>query len=816
MKKVFILGMLTFGLVLTGCGGTTPNPSNSDNPTTPSNPSTSVTEPSTSIEEQYYIILRASSGVELTSTHKKAAEGTAVVLTVNVKGGYTLINVKVNDVVINAAEDGKYNFVMPNEDVVVTTQTTVEGDITVNGDISFPLAKEGDIYVARDIEVLNRSDIYFQIKGEGQEVTEMGAIEIDPYKTFADLEVVSGARKGVSIAGGAKYDFFFDPQEAHFPIWIQKTEQIILPNDSSSLQSMFSGSVKTTNTANPDDLIGVDYTNTLTFDKYHFDLYEDGSYSEIKHMATNKNLGVEYHSVQNDKYVVVDSYINKNNQISKGDRTRYSGIYNITESDETIGNDYSKNDVYAGINVPTHNYYSFDFDIHEGYRTGFDTEWNEFLKHYTNEVTSTLNDDGSFKTNVKSTKTFDNDPNKGKVFIKYDIDFNFDIRGALLDASYEEVHFDDTAYDFDGNKFFPGGENNGTTFKEVGIAYTYGEISKGKIDKNVDSYFADSINVTLKDNKDGVDNVINEGSNIKKSMIVTLTPTTALDAQQFVAIDSSDNDIVGGRFENSSNKDWIARKIGKTTVTFGNNVTNDVTTTIDVEVINKYDLRAYTFVSYDFQSHDAIVNADTVKLPATLSLQVKVVPNPQAGPKGFVVKSDYEDMFSVTQSGYDNDVVLIDATKATNVTSETKLTFTVTSTVRDFSYKMNVILVPYEGLSPVGKWNCQDEEMPNSFFEMRNDKTGVMNLENELYTFDYRFDAITNRITFIADNHGEKDVFIYGWFHNGELWACAYTRLIKASEGGFDSEYEDILGLYVEDGEGGTDAEHTVLVQFTR
>lgn len=129
---------------------------NSNSPTTSGNtPNSSSTSNSSNIlDEEYAIVIRSTTGITITADKQKAKAGETVTLTVHVLDGYTLNSITINDKTeATKISDTEYTFVMPYQQAIIRARLAIEGDVVISGDVTAVLTlDEKGIYSAKNIK----------------------------------------------------------------------------------------------------------------------------------------------------------------------------------------------------------------------------------------------------------------------------------------------------------------------------------------------------------------------------------------------------------------------------------------------------------------------------------------------------------------------------------------------------------------------------------------------------------------------------------------------------------------------------------------
>lgn len=816
-KRLLILGTLLSVFAITGCAGGSSSSSTKESgesssgnnlATTSSGQTSSVFSVISEEKEEYSIIIRASTGVTITADKEKAKQGEIVTLTAVVESGYTLKSVKMNGDLCTSNGNNVYTFTMPEGAAVITAQVKVEGDVTIQGDIAakLELDEETGIYSAKGITVNELSYFSFYFQGE-----KLGLHTVNYHKCSADLDsVFSTSSETLSIAGNAKYDFFYDPSSS-MPCYVRRSEVLTAPNSVSTFESLFAGSVRSENTQWPEDLKHVTYSNTETGDEYEWTNYETGSLG-VSHQ--DEHTYYDYRYLSGDTYKVVDTYVESSLDTTRRDDTvAYSAQYDIVgevESgmnlyqkvlDDTVYNDNSYT-TKTGANFEahhnSHDIESLDFDIHYGYRTGFDSTFDSTLASFNVEVSSVTNDDGSFTTTIESYKNYDEslDSTSGsttKVRYEYNIVFTFRKDGLPLNGTYRETTFDESAYNFTTNTFNAGGESLGKVVKSMAFTYEYGETISSEIDFDASPYFInqiDDISIRNSTSASQEGNVIEcndvlypnlttgEVSDTKSYLTMSYTPSTALDEWQYGITASSDESIVG--LKSGRSNTYVALIEGNVNLTVSNHTINSgVTVSVPVIVENAYLVDGFylTGVDPDDESNtnymgDDEVFSNYVYLNAGTKKRAHV--HATSRNTGKYANSFYTEFTAVSGNtsllsvSMDNEkgIITFDASSASvteTTTVRVKLTAPNLETSTDeFGVETPVELIitvyinPYQlPSSPLlGEFNdlADEPEDPviltlNQYVEGDSSTLSTLSLDGNTYSFQYTYDTETGKMT---------------------------------------------------------------------
>lgn len=799
-KQYLLLTSLALLLGVVGCGETTSsiNTSNPDNgssnvdvSSTPSDTNSSTPTPSIPQDEEYVIIARTYIGINITPSKNKAKKGETITLTISLDVGYSLKKLYLNgsENGLTKVNDTTYTFVMPNNSAVITAELSVEGDVTIQGTIATPLVLDETtgIYVAKNVEIVDTAYLSYFVNGQ-----ELSVIQIDNTKCFADLDLNygNGTQGAFSIAGNAKYNFYYDPNNGDVPCYVVRTEVLKAPDSKTSFQSLFSGRVKSEPTTYPQNVLAINYSNGATGDEYKWTNYESGSLAVSKITDANKNVKTSYvyKSIKDDVYTVVDNYIEgskgTNDQTRLDDSSAYSGKYNIVDAVESNYSKYQRtaHDAEFDAHHYSHDIHSLDFDIHYGYRTGFDSTWDDTLIDYDVSVSSVDNIDGGFTTTVSSFKTFDETldvttAGSKKYHITYDIEITFTKAGAPVSGSYVETYYSSDAYDISNGVFYPNGETMGSVTKSMNFTYTYGNKKTTPINFDTSPYFITELNDLTINNP----STLKSGDFVQQNDIVNdyvsfnAYPETALDAWQYGIISSDNHAVVGPKSNNEPLK-YVANASGDVQITIGNHSTNHLTRTVNLNVINSYEVDGFYLTAYNAYYDEEILAVEAY-VNGGYTKKAVIVPTSRNTGKyvtGFdcgditVISSKPEVLTATVERVNSQYVITFDATKATN-TETVNVSITVICNSLEDGYAGQIMTVhvlpnskPTQSL--IGNWSDASDypdnpvEVTLNNYVSGDDSTfSTLKLDGKTYKFKFTYDDQTNKYSASAYYNGGLD-----------------------------------------------------------
>jgi hypothetical protein len=556
----------------------------------------------------YHIVLPSDTRYTITSDKTTAKQGETVTLTATAGAGYAIASVLINKTVIAKSGD-HYVFAMPDHDVKVTATLTVTGDVTLGGDIAAALSKDSatGIYSVKGVAVDSDANFSYFITGTDGARTELNIQNVDRTKCFADITFAHAKTYQLLLAGGAKYDFFYDPS-ADLPCYVKRSEVTSLPSDISGLEDLFDGSVLSSPSVYPDNVNHVEYTNTASDESYVWNkLSGNKSLAKVTKLSDSSDKALVYKALKDNLYTVVDTYTEGvSGDVTKTDDTKkFSGRYAVSKTDSK-GNDTDDIDINYGkeymhptmasfdLNLYSHDMHSIDFDIMYSYRVAMTK--GEEITQADCKITSTKKDEG-FETTIVSSKTYDasavaQDNSTEKYHDEYAVTLDFDKAGAITSGTYLNTHYDEKTYDYTNFKI----TGEGKVAKQLTFAYSYGDPADDLQPLDTTPYFISSLAPTVIDTSITsvtTGNRINQGTDPTDYLTLNFAPATALDSWQYQINETSDASVIGW---NANYVKWNAYKEGSADLTIRNNTTKDVSAKITVQVL--YDKKVRNFVMY--------------------------------------------------------------------------------------------------------------------------------------------------------------------------------------------------------------------------
>ena len=879
MKPGKTLWVLAAGaaLMLASCGPTDTTSTTSTTGTSDSTTSSSTSSSTSETPVTYQIRVQQVTGATITVNPTTATPGTVVTVTVTLDSGYTLTNILVDGKPIEFT-DNQGTFIMPDYDVTVSCQVNVEGEMTLNGSVTALFEKEGDLYVARNVTVNDDADLYVLIKGEDETYTPLAYNSLNRYKTFADIGFSSISFKDANmpegtvltdenrnnslfeLAGNAAYDFYYDPSDAENPLYVQRVKVLELPKSYSDYESLFAGTIKSDPATYPMGVIGVTYTDSRVQERYVWNLVnENASLATVYNSNTNQKKAYVYNEIKDGVLYTVDNYLEGRttpnlypdgyddpilDDSRAGDTTAYSSKKAIVSSVADGYKDYQITEKEAKKQVASysHDVYSIDRAQWSSYRDSFNIE--DDLVDAARNVSSVKNDDNTFTVTVDSYKIY-NPSRTGMsaynrmeedVYIEYDIEFTFTEAGAPLDGVYQEMFYDSTLYDFDTHQLKPGAEGNGTLVKALTWKYTYGDVPTGTVNFDSTPYFATSIAASVPAGSGNDANHVTAGSwntqSTSQPLTVTTLPATALDAWQYGVVESSDNNIIGPSKHNPTVYEAKPSGSGDVTLTIGNHVDDDVTTTITLHVspveIHSFFLQPLGGYGDDWH----LINATAFQMNGGSTWTATIDSSPYNGSlEDMTFTYSTEGVISASVNPTERTITF----KASKVTTLTSVSITLNSPYYEEGWSSTVLyatIIPYDGVEVTeefvtGTWAVEmsEDSMDPDLNDptrliFNEDHTGSLKAYSEdtdgtvlldvTYSFNWILDVNTSTLS-ITDVEVSSGTVYKEFSHysvsvaiesTGKIGIAMYGSSIEEQDGELIEVVEIIMGGYDYDEDG--------------
>ena len=813
MKKniLYLIPALLLG-VLTGCDTATSSTSTPDNSSQNSSTTTSSSQPSTSVEETYVIVTRSYVGLTITPNKTKAKKGETITLTLELQEGYKLKKLFLNSSTdgLTKTSDTTYTFIMPDESAIITAELSIEGDVVIQGSLAFALNLDSTtgIYSAKGVEVKDTAYLSYVVQGVTQSV-----LAIDNTKCFANISLATSKNGSFGLAGNAKYDFFYDPNNGDTPCYIVRTEVLNAPASANDVKSLFAGSVRSEDTTFPQNVNKVTYSNSATGDEYVWEDYENGSLATSVKTNSNNAKKTSYvfkeiskdTSTNKDVYTIVDNYVegaNGNNDPTRLDDSKaFSGKYDIVSEYSTGLKSYQylyhsptpTENAYFDAHHYSHDINSLDFDIHYGYRTGFDSTYDPTLIDFDVKVNSVTNEDGTFTTTIKSYKSYDESKDSSlgstaQYHYEYSTELTFTKAGAPLTGSYIETYYGKDAYDVNKGEFLTGGENLGKVNKEIHFTYSYGEAKKEAINFDTTPYFVSRLdNLTVTNSTTNASNTVQQNDTVNDYVSFTAYPETALDAWQYGITKSSNTSVIGAKSALDPFT-FKANAVGQSKLTITNHtLSSGISQDINVNVVTTYKVDGLYLQAFDGYSDDEITS-NTAYVRAGFIKKAHIYATSRNTGKyakefkcNISATSSNPDLLSVTIDN-DEQTITFDAKKA-NVKEATKVTVTCTTDTNDSGFNgltITVTIMPYTKptQSLFASWTDDDNEVTLTLKQYVKGDTSTYStlvVDNKTYTFAFIYNEETG--AFSSSPISGLDVILLSYdYENDQMGVFAVTQ----------------------------------------
>lgn len=559
-------------------------------------------------EDEYNINVSAPSIITYTLNKNRAKEGELIELTLTVPEKCTVTSVKMNGTELTQ-NAGKYSFTMPNRVANIVVLADIDGDVTLVGELTASLVDEGDgIYVARNVKVESnnaRVGFSYMIKGENGASQVVDSLMLDETKCFANVTFSTGTSYELTIASGATYDFFYDPN-AQYPCYIIRKNVDVLPTSATQIYSLFDGRMRSEPTLHPADLKEINYTyttNNLAYE-YNYKKYQGNTSLAVAVDKTN-DVNKEYYVYKNintetNQYEVVNTWPK-----ALGNNENGFALWSLDPYQNDTANQYGqpfsvKQDIVAdseegsrttvpmrealrNVAMGAHYGAELEYEFYDAYRGGQEGEVIINAPSWTTMQINTTPVAGGFKSVVTSAVEHNqsasgSEPELHQAAI-YNLELEFLNNGALKELNYSKVFYAQSAWNFTDHT--PIGTGTETVITCVN---TYGEAFSGKPDFDASKYFISSIDnlefynpKTKYDRSETVDYVqLQDTFEIVKYMeggalsdIVykfEYSPSTALDAWQYTTTASSNTEVVAL----NGQRKFEAINVGQSTLTITN------------------------------------------------------------------------------------------------------------------------------------------------------------------------------------------------------------------------------------------------------
>jgi hypothetical protein len=373
---------------------------------------------------------------------------------------------------------------------------------------------------------------------------------------------------------------------------------------------------------------------------------------------------------------------------------KYEYLKNSGAADRDTYDHDANFDVYAY----SHDVASLEDALWSSYFNGFAIEDDRTATSV--KIASSRNADEGFTTTIDSYQTYTPSTAstaagssaymKSDVHVTYKASLTFTKAGAPLSGTYIEKMYDSADFDFSSGAFKTGGEANGSVVKRFNYAYTYGAAESGKPSFDTTPYFASSVTAAIQGTKTGSANIINAGENINElgyndfinnPLVITPTPSSALDSWEYIINASSDESKVyydkdHGYWTSSSNATGIV------SLTIVNAFDSTLATTIDLTLNGGVKPYSFSIISSSGNS-DNIQSSSSVFLYAGDIFPCYLSAWPSKSVlTGISFSYSTPGLITCTLDPM-SAALTIDSTGAKAITAETKVTVTINDTNYD-------------------------------------------------------------------------------------------------------------------------------------
>lgn len=814
-KKLFIfLSALTLTGLLASCGPT---------PGSETSGTSSSSSISTSEEESYVIRVTAPTGVTYHLSHDRASAGEQVTLTItSIPSGYTIQTVTMNGTTLSESSSNVYTFSMPNRSVTITISCSVEGDVTLVGDVVAVLEKEGDIYVARDVKVEKAGNNYFSYKVQtgGSSQSILPSTDLDENRCFADVGSTYGSSYELVIEGGNTYDFYYDPTSLH-PCYVVRTEVNKLPNSVESLYNLFDGSMRSESTVNYPGLNRIQYSTTnkenlqdLKILSYDMKIYEgNASYAKVEDTLDSKTYHV-YKNIDEDNGVleIVDTYTvkkgnNDRNRYSYNNSGAYSGRWDIVDSsiEDISRTEVREEDALVNINHGAHYGYYLEREFMDAYRVGFtDDEVSSYSIDISSDLSTTSDD---FKTKINSYVEYNSTAGtytqeKHEAYI-YEAELDFDKAGRLLGLSYSKTKYGSDAWNFSSHTPLVG--QDGTKVKTLEVTYSYGSLyDESTLTFDTTPYFISSIDTLRFYNSKTSMPANDENSYLHYSDKVSLndlyntsytylnkfeyTPSTSLDVWQYGPVTSSNESVV----RHESTDLWYYMScvgVGNSTVTFSNHTKNTGTTkdvVINVNATQKF--HSISIYSTWGGTPGDVTSSTSANITAGTTQSFKISVTPNSAPVIYTAVSENPDLLRIVEVG---EKLTLDATGAASITTPTTVRVRIDSdwfsSDTTNKYAMFSFTIIPMALNPIGSTWGMEELEEHVKIDFTDEEYSSSTVDNPIYKGIITDDGYVDETTTLGSFRAE---FIYT-YKNGQVKAQVTSIYFENNSDGWSTDPRD-------------------------
>ena len=609
-------------------------------------------------------------GVTVTLSHDKAKKGTEVTLTVSLSEGITLNGEPASDsTTLSKVRENVYNFVMPQNAVTIYIKATIDGDVVLSGDIAAKLTDpDNDGVYSVDVACDDKTSYEFTyiVKDNNGEPKRLSSTKLDETRCDASVTFTSNKENALVIDGGCTYTFYYDSNEPDFNCYVVRKSVDVLPMNSRTLYSLFTGSMRYQTAVHPQGLTSITYKKNvngndteqgykLTNEEY---VYKKISDTESFAVSTNKIAAnaksYVYKNIDTVKnvYSIVNTYTKDGNA---GNNEQSDNVWHIDPYAEDVEggkiyqpyaakmdivdnylyNDYTnynqkyqitEREAYRNVNMAAHYSSALEYEIWQSIRGDFGGEAiinaaNKEGSHCTIVSTPLV---GGFQVDVNSQLEYNHEESGSTADVTqqyayvYSATFIFSANGDLYSLDYVEDYYTKSSWDFVNHA-----PKSGSTGVKTKIDVTYGYNERfdrsavlGTFDPSI--YFVSSIDslsfynpvagerqngVSVMNYDDSLD-IVAYGKGGKNNAVVdTFTYSPA------TALDTWQYGFISSTDRGVADKTpWGPKTVGvgTATVTFGNRLENDNGPTKDVTIaVNAKGKFNSLYVDCNVQNYDS-------------------------------------------------------------------------------------------------------------------------------------------------------------------------------------------------------------------
>lgn len=803
-KNAFLLSLLSTCLLLTACSGDNSNPTT--DPTDSGSPTTDIpVDPDEDVED-FAIVVTCPTGVTYTVDKERAVFNEEVTLTItSVADGFSIKDVKMNNVEITAISANVYKFNMPNRSAAVVIRVSVSGEVVVDGDfaVAFNEVREDVFEATAIVPPLTDSYAKFDIVVGS---TKLKALDLDESNSFGDVSFTISGVNQFEIATGSTYKFVVDYNKDEAPFTVQRTKVDILPTNKKALASVLIDgyAVRSEPAMFPTGFAQASYsiTDTTTSDVFAHN-FTWRRYADNSTLATIQDTlygtpdmyVYRHYDEENQTFSVVDTYNMKvGEKTANDDKYResynsygaYSARYDvINEDDYGYRFKMSKTHVDRMLRSTSHQpAYLLERDIMYSYRVGFEDSDDEVSTSQvviaSEEITN------GFKTTIDSYVEYDSEAgaytsDHHEAFI-FDVDIEFDVRGAVTSLIFKKTVFTKDQWDFTNHQ--PKTGQTGTIKRRINASYSYDGPS-GTCSFNPAPYFITSIDkyqyvapklseyASTGDSYLGLQDKLYiqtpEGV-IPNTVTVQFTPATALDLWQYGPVSSTNEEVILKQptdlyYTMSPNNegDAVVRFTNHTEAASIQGAVKDV----NVHVIATAELRKFYFDNvWGDPSYAPVETAESAIVHANGQYKFRINASQEGAPIVYTAVSNNTSLLTITSAPNSRDL-RIDTTGAAEITETqtVKVTFESTRYADGWSPTVFTFYIIPAQANPVGTWKAVEFVDTYMYFttEQYND------------TAYYKGRIVDHYIDNNGVDHGTDTFYFYYSYNGAYISATLYA-----------------------------------------